>query len=537
MFRALRRPRLFFAVPVIICVVALAALGRATSATSTEKAAAPPKGGTIVVGVDAETPGWDPPDGLIGLSGRVVMGAVYDTLMAPAPDGSFKPNLARSLSSNANSTVWTIRLRRGVKFQDNTAVNAQAVVSHMNRVIDPKSAVGPGFTYVESVRAINATTVQVRLKEQRADFPLTLSGGLGEVVSRVAVERLGKDAFRRRPVGAGPYRMTAWTRDDRATLQRWSGYFRKDQPYANTIVIRPIPDEAARAAGLRAGNLDIIFTQNPTDIKSFRTNRRIKLVTRQYGTTGLYLHNGKPPLNDIRVRKAISYALSRQALINTVWNGIGKPTNSPFPAGSFWANKKTAKPWDKYNLNQARSLVQAYERATGRQVSFRIISRVSATEQNFKQAVQAQLARAGMDVRLEQVTDDNTYVTRLINGNYEAATRLHGGFLDPVFEMTRLHLKDSFLNIERFTTPTMEANLLVGLKSKNRAARKKAYDTVQRVLADNVVGVYVRTNTIGIAMKPTINGANTWKLPGGKPGLGREYITVINVDGLWRSRG
>ena len=293
------------------------------------------------------------------------------------------------------------------------------------------------------------------------------------------------------------------------------------------------PDEAARAAALRAGNLDIIFTQNPTDIRNFRRNRRIKLITRQFGTTGLYLHSRKPPLNDLRVRKAISYALNRQALINTVWNGIGKPTNSPFVEGTFWANKKAARAVGQVQPRQARRLVQAYERATGRQVAFSIISRVSATEQNFKQAVQAQLARAGIEVRLEQVTDDNTYVTRLINGNYEGATRLHQGFLDPVFEMTRLHLSTSFLNIERFTTPALDANLNIGLRSKSRAARKKAYDAVQRILADNVIGIYVRT-TIGLAMKPVINGVKMWKFPGGARGIGREFITPIQVDALWR---
>jgi peptide/nickel transport system substrate-binding protein len=529
MRHALKHLRHLFVVLVLLLV--LGGLGGPSSAS--DQATSATKGGTIVVGVDAETPGWDPPDGLIGLSGRIVMGAVYDSLTAPAPDGSFRPNLATSVKSNG-SKIWTIKLRRGVKFQDGTQFNAFAVEYHINRVIGPKSAVRATLNYIKSAKALNRYTVQIILNQPRADFPLTLSGGLGEVVSGAAVRRLGTN-FRTRPVGAGPYRMTEWVRDDHVTLQRWGGYFRKDQPYADKIVIRPIPDESARAAGLRAGNLDVIFTQNPTDIKSFRNNNRVKLREIQYGTTGLYLNTSKPPMNDIRVRKAISYALNRQELINTVWNGIGVPTNSPFPKSSFWANSKVAKPWDTFNLSAAKSLVDAYENATGRKVEFSIISRVSQTEQLYKQALQAQLARAGITVRIEQVTDDNTYVTRLIRGDYEVATRLFGGFLDPVFEITRLYSKGGLLNIDRFTTDELERNIQIGVRSQNRTARKKAYDKIQQILKDNVIGIYVRTNTVGIAMKPTINIAN-WRFPGGARGLGHEYITMINVDSLYRSR-
>src|SRR4051794_4748120 len=72
----------------------------------------PVKGGTIVVGVDAESPpGWDPANNTIGLSGQIVQGLIFDSIMSPAPDGSYKPQLAQSVSHNKNNTVWTIKLR------------------------------------------------------------------------------------------------------------------------------------------------------------------------------------------------------------------------------------------------------------------------------------------------------------------------------------------------------------------------------------------------------------------------------------------
>jgi len=531
MHQALRRRRRGISLALLLFLVVLASLG-ASSAGGSETQT-PKKGGTIVIGVDAETPGWDPPDGLIGLSGRIVMGALYDSLTVPTADGGFREYLAEKVTTNGKK-VWTIKLRRGIKYQDGSDFNAFTVERHMNRVINPKAAVGPGFSYVKLVKALNRYTVQIVLNQPRADFRLALSGGLGEVVSTKAVKARGKD-FRTAPVGAGPYRMVRWVRDSEAVLESWSGYWRKDQPYAKRIVIRPIPDEPARAAAMRAGDLDLMFTQSPSDIKSFRGNNRFKLVELQFGTTGLYLHTQKPPLDDVRVRRAISYALNRQELINAVWNGIGQPTNSEFVKGSFWANAKAAKRWDNFNLAEATRLVGEYERDTGKKVAFSLISRVSQTEQNYKQALQAQLARAGMQVTLEQVTDDNTYVTRLINGNYTAATRLHQGFLDPIFEITRLHAKTSFLNIERFSTPELEKSINIGLRSNDRAKRKAAYDRIQEILKENAVGIYVRTNTVGLVMKPQIMGVRDWKFPDGTRGPGHEYITLINVDSLWRS--
>jgi peptide/nickel transport system substrate-binding protein len=539
MLHALTRPRRGGAVAAAMLSLLVATFVglSSTSSAGTNASPKPVKGGTIVVGVDAESPpGWDPANNTIGLSGQIIQGAIFDALTSPAPDGTYKPELAQSVTPNKTNTVWTIRLRPNLRFQDGTPLDAQAVVAYMTRFHDPKlSSNGEEFSgFISSFRAVGKLTVVLTCPKPKGAMPLYLSGPLGQIASPTAYDKLGK-GFSQHPVGAGPYMLTEWVLDDHVTLKRWNGYFRKDQPYADTVIIRPIPDEAARAAAIRAGDIDIMFTQNPTDIKNFRTNKSVRLTEIPYGTTGLYLNITKPPTDDIRVRQAIAYALNKQQLIDTVWNGIGNVTNNPFKKGTFWY-KKITEPWDNQNLTKAKALVAAYEASTGKKVAFSLISRVSATERNYEQALQAQLQAAGMNVTLEPITDDASYITKIFDGSYNVTTRLHQSFLDPEYQITRLHIAGGPINVEHYTTPALEKNIQIGIQSSDPATRKKAYDNVQKILLDNVIGIFVRTNTIGVVARPNIRGNFNWTFPGGARGLGHQYITLINPDSLWRSK-
>jgi peptide/nickel transport system substrate-binding protein len=512
--------------------VAVTSVGRAgTSATPK-----PVKGGTIVVGVDAESPpGWDPANNTIGLSGQIVQGLIFDSIMSPSPDGSYKPQLAQTVNHNKNNTVWTIVLRPNLKFQDGTALDAKATVAFMRRFHDKSSSNGAEYSgFVKSFKAVGKRTVIITTYKPKGAMPLYLSGPLGNIASPASYKKLGK-SFSQHPVGAGPYKMTEWVVDDHMTLKRWPGYFRKDQPYADTIVIRPIPNEAARASAVKAGDVDIMFTQNPTDIKNFRTDSSVTETEIPYGTTSLYLNLSKPPFNDIRARQAVAYALNKQQLIDTVWNGIGNVVNTPFKKGTVWY-KQITKPWDKQDLAKARQLVSQYESATGRKLTFSLISRVSATERSYAQALQAQLRAAGMTVNIDPLTDDNTYISKIFDNSYEMATRLHQGFLDPEFQISRLHLDGGAVNVEHYTTPALESALQTGIQASDIKTRKAAYDKVQQILADNVVGIFVRSNTVGVVARKNIRGNFDWRFPDGSKGLGHFYPTFVNPDSLWKAK-
>lgn len=534
MIHKLARPRRGGVAALTLGLLVLTGICLNTAGGAT-KASGPVRGGTIVVGVDAESPpGWDPANNTIGLSGQIVQGAIFDAIMSPAADGTYKPELAQSVTPSKNNTVWTIVLRPGLKFQDNTPLNAKAAVAYWRRFHNKSSSNGQEFSgFIRSFRATGPRTVVITTYKPKGAMPLYLSGPLGQIASPTAYQKEGK-AFAQHPVGAGPYKLTDWVVDDHLTLTRWSGYFRKDQPYADKIIIRPIPDEAARAAAIKAGNVDIMFTQNPSDIKSFRTDSNVTSTELQFGTTGLYLNTSIAPTNDIRVRQAIAYALNKQQIINTVYDGIGNVTNSPFKKGTKWYYP-VKEPWDTQNVAKAKQLVAAYTKDTGKPVAVNIISRVSQTEQNYEQVLQAQLQAAGIQASIDPVTDDNSYITKIFNNTYQIATRLHQGFTDPEYQISRLHLAKSDINVEHYTTPALEAALQTGIQSSDLKTRVAAYDKVQQILADNVVGIMVRTNTIAVVAKKNIHGNFQWKFPDGTLGLGHQYITLINPDSLWRS--
>jgi peptide/nickel transport system substrate-binding protein len=512
-----------------LAIASWASAGASTALPATAAPGEPVRGGTLRIGVTAETDRFDPGNGNIAFPARSVHHLVYGSLTATNVDGEWVPYLAESVTPNEDATVWTVTMRPGLTFQDGNPLDAAAVKASMDRYrFDTlnKDAV----SYVTDVEVVDDLTVEITLDKPFGVFPQVLADEFGTIVSMAAVEKYG-DEYGDHPTGAGPYKVVEYVRDDHLTLERFDGFFMDNRGWVDTIEIRPIPDDAARSAALRAGDLDIIETWNPVEIASFRGDEDFQLHEEPNGAQGLLFSVDHIP--DLRVRQAVAMAIDRAQLIDLVWNGVGEPVTTPFAEDSFWHTETS---YPDYDPEAAAALIDEVEAETGEPVSFRVLSPPDETNTNYKLAVVEQLKAIGIDPVVQTATDVNDYVNLYITGDYDVFTAGVFALIDPWFEYTRRYRSDSILNGTGFVNEDLDAALDVGQASTDPEVRKPAYDEVQQILADNMVQMFVRSNTAAIVTSNAIEGYGTLVGPDGVGSLGN-YPLFLRADEFWRNDG
>jgi peptide/nickel transport system substrate-binding protein len=498
-----------------------------TAAGSQPVAGTPKPGGTIVIGIDAETDRFDPGNGNISVAARGVHHLVYGSLTAATPDGEWTPYLAESVTPNADNTEWTVTLRPGLMFHDGTPLDGAALKASMDRYrLDTLAK--EAYSYITAIDEVDDLSVKLTLNKPMGVFPQVLADELGTIVSVAAVEKYG-ESYGDHPTGAGPYKVVEYVRDDHLTLEKVPDFFMDNRGWADRIIFRPIPDDAARSAALRAGDLDVITTANPAEIASFRDDESFRLHEFPFGAAGVLFSVKNIP--DIRVRQAIAMAIDKQALVDLVWGGIGEPIDSPWEPDSPWY---TDLDYPEYDPVAAAALVEEVEAETGTPISFSILSPIDETSTNYKLALAEQLRALGMDVDVADATDVNDYVNKYITGDYDITTAGLFAMLDPWFEYTRRYQSTSPLNGTGFKSQALDDALAVGEASTDPAERKAAYDTVQKELADNLIQMFVRTANVAVVTNDKIEGWATLVGPDGERSIGNAPI-LLNADEFWRN--
>src|SRR6185369_4373057 len=243
-----------------LCLMTLLAFsGRGECAPSPK----PQPGGTLTVGVELEFRGFDPlKANYMGLADRTVAMAVEERLFDMDSKGNLVPELALSAKPAKDGKSWIIKLRQGVSFHDGTPFNADAVVSHWQRLLDPKNKYFAlsGIEPIESVRKMDDLTVRFNLKHPWAAFRNALSEPQSFAVYIPSPKAIKEDSHNRAPVGTGPYMFKEWLANDRLVVVRNPHYWRKGKAWLDSVTFRPMPDMQARFVSLQSGEVDVIQT-------------------------------------------------------------------------------------------------------------------------------------------------------------------------------------------------------------------------------------------------------------------------------------
>ncbi len=282
----------------------------------------------IAIGMVLEPPNLDPTAGAAAAIDEVVYANVFEGLTRFAPDGSIVPALAESWEISGDGLTYIFNLHDGVTFHDGTAMTADDVVFSLDRARaeDSTNAQKPLFAGIETVEAVNDTTVRVTLTDPDGAFLFKMAWGDAVIVAPESAETNATN-----PVGTGPFRFREWVEGDRVELVRNPDYW--GEPVAlEEATFRFISDPNAAFAAMMSGDVDAYPNfPAPETLAQFEADPRFQVVVGSTeGETILAMNNAGEPLNDVRVREAIAHAINRQDIIDGAMFGYGTPIGTHF---------------------------------------------------------------------------------------------------------------------------------------------------------------------------------------------------------------
>ncbi|HEX5268741.1 MAG TPA: ABC transporter substrate-binding protein [Acidimicrobiales bacterium] len=512
--------------------------GSPASGPGTASAGTPKRGGSLKIGIDAETNGLNPVASDFTSPAVYYARAVFDTLTIQASDGSVKPYLAQSVTPNASYDVWTITLRPGVVFHDGTPLDADALVTYLNQVVASPTY---SITLQKLIRSVSKTgnlSVSVKMGQPWVAFDAYLSGGTGGAAQLGFIpspKMLADPNGANHPVGTGPFVFQRWDSNVQFVATRNPHYWRSGLPYLDQITFKPIPDETARIQTLDAGGVDLIQTAAYDTIASLLHQSQFTVLSNVHGDVGepsqnfIMLNTQVAPLDDVRVRRALASATDQRQLSRLTESNLVPPSSGPFEPGNPWYSPTG---YPTFDLAKAQALVKAYQAEKG-PISFPLIT-AGTTQLNQMQVLQQMWRKAGITVSSIDTPTSTAQISAILIGDYAASS--WGQFSAPDPDMnypfwsatTVAPLKKFAVNFARNADPEIEAALQVGRTNPDRSARIGAYQKVARRLAADVPYIWTGRALGAVAARRNVAGyATGLSLPQG----GR--AAALNGSNIW----
>ena len=484
-------------------------------------ACAQKQGGSINVGLELDIPGFDPLKvGVFDTSAETAAAAIFDTMTYLDDNGEPQPKLALSWTHAEDYKTWTFQLRPGVKFQDGTPFNAEAVKANFDRQKDPANKCRCAFyiAFIHDVQAPEELTVVYHLNDPQVNLPalMTLQSANNVVQSPTAWKTKGDD-YNRNPVGTGPYILKSWTAGDRMVLERNPDYWNKGHPYLNRIVLKPLPDAQSRFASLQSGEADIIWDDEYDADNIQKAQKDPKLTVHRYTGSGatVYAFNTKAaPFDDVRVRQALVMALDRNKMSQALTNGLSRPASNPYGDGS-WVKCKDdgALPND---IEKAKALIKDY----GKPVDFKMIVTATPRGRTIGQVLQQLWKKVGANMEIEQV-DQAGVVPRAFMRQFQLTPWRIVDLADPDPQMFANFHTGSPVALANYSNPELDRLLEHARVTADPDKRSEDYCAISRLINQEAIWFWTFQNTYYAISSARLKGLP--KLHGG----------VVDVSEAW----
>ena len=428
-----------------------------------------------------------------------IAGMVYNGLVKYDKDLHIVGDLASAWEISRDGLVITFHLRKDVKWHDGRPFTAADVLFTYQATIDPRTptAYAGDFLKVKKAEVLDAYTFRATYDKPFAPALMSWSSA---ILPRhlLAGKDIAKSKLARHPVGTGPYMFKEWVSGQKIVLAANPDYF-EGRPYIDGYILRIIPDMATMFLELRARGIDrmglspLQYTRQ-TENNIFRKNfNKYRYLSFSYTYLGYNLQ--KPLFADKRVRQAISHMINREEIIQGVLLGLGQVATGPYKPGT-WAQNDRVKKYP-YDPQRARELLaEAGWKDTngdgildkdGQPFSFEIITNQgNDVRSKCAEIIQRRLAEVGIIVKI-RVIEWAAFVNDFINKRKFDATLLGWTIpLDPdiydVWHSSKTAPEE--LNFVSYKNKEVDELLEKGRSTFNQEARKKCYDRIQEILAE-----------------------------------------------------
>jgi peptide/nickel transport system substrate-binding protein len=410
----------------VVAVAAAAALvlggcSTASSGSASSASGKPVKGGNLVIARSQDIISMNATDTFDNNSLRVMEQIMEPLFMVSADGKTLKPWLATGYTISKNQLVYTINLRKGVKFTNGKTMTAADVKFSIDQ--DTKSgAAGWGFinAAIKTVTAVNPSTVQITVTHPWgpliADLSLFSNGIIPDNYG-------GKTeaAFYQAPVGTGPFVWDYWKKGQAVKLTKNPNYWQKGLPYLNSVTWTVVPDSNTRKLQLQGNQIDIDDTPDWSSLASLKATPGVNATT--FPSTQMdYIafNENRAPFNDVNVRTAISDAIDRNALVKAVLFGNGTPAYSMLSPGTPYFDKNAG--GATYNVAAAKAALAKSSKPNGFTTTL-LIQSGDPNQSSIAQIMQSELKAIGITMKIQQLDPTANKQARLV-GNFDMSWNL-----------------------------------------------------------------------------------------------------------------
>jgi peptide/nickel transport system substrate-binding protein len=354
---------------------------------------------TLSVGIPGDANALDPMQAVDTISFSVAKHILEPLVTVDGQTKELVPVLAERWEL-LDPQTYKFYLKKGVKFHNGEPFTAKDVVYSLTRAASSASMHSKtrgAFVDINGFTIIDDYTVIVKTAGPIGGWLETMKYPYANMMNEKAIEEAGSDYFRK-PVGTGPFKFTSWTKGERIKLEAFDEYYGK-KPNFKTLNFLVIPDDSSRMIALETGKIDMTYAVPPNDVERLNEPSSKMQAVQGSGLVLIYLglNTQKKPLNDVRVRQAIDYAIDKQAYNQVVYQGLSILPNGPLvPASSFTPSKSIAYPYD---LEKAKHLLKEAGYSDGFNIKLLIINFQDRI--NGATVLQSMLSKVGIKVDIE----------------------------------------------------------------------------------------------------------------------------------------
>lgn len=479
----------------------LAGLAMATL-LGTATLALPAQAATLRMAWSQDATGLDPHT-QTAFSSLRLLELIYEPLVRLDAQYNVGPAVAKSWEFSSDGLTLTFKLDPNAKFSTGEAVTSADVKASFERLLDEATAAAAraNFLSIKTIDTPDPQTVVFNLSQPDAPILIAMSGTNASIVPASAI---ADGSIATKAIGSGPFKLDEWDPNVKEVLSanpNWAG----GKPGVDGIIISVLPSESSIIDSMRANQIDFGLFNDPT-IATLIPGEPNMTLNRVPGLAYnvLQLNPSRPPMDNVKVRQAISCAVNRQEIIDTALVGEGKVTG-PLTMAAFASD-----PASLFCYTQDVEKAKALMKEAGQEAGFSV-NVIAATGEppyaaNEAQVLQSQLAAIGVKLTI-QTMDLKVYVDTWLKGDFDMAVAQNGGRPDPYPMYNRYFTKDgNLVNVSNFADPELDKLLQEGRVETDPAKRKPIFQQFEQRLAEEAPWIWISSTVTYTANLGTVKG-------------------------------
>ena len=427
---------------------------------------------------------------------------IFDTLVVVNPEtGELEPQIAESWEQTDDVT-YVFKIREGVKFHDGSEVTAADVKFSLERAIN-SAAVSYIVDFIESVSDNGDGTVTIKTKYPYGPALRNLAIPFAAIVPKALVEA-DEANFILNPVGSGPYQFVEWKQGDHITMKAFDDYYAGKAATEN-LIMRVVPENAQRSIALETGEVDLAYGLSVNDIPKVEDNPDLVAnVISSLSCTYISFNLNKAPFDNPLVREALSIAIDRQAIVDTINSGVGEPADAIIAPGVF-GYYSTGVP--EYNPERAKELLAEAGYPNGFSTTLWVNENQGRIE--ICQAIMAMLMDIGVECKLESM-EFGSYISRTSAGEHELAcfgwTTSSGDADYTYYSLEHSSQQGAPGNRSFISDPEVDQLIEDARSSSDEATRKELYQKLAIKLAEYNNNMPILYTAVNVGASKNVEG-------------------------------